>query len=182
MLTNSHEKRTYSQVTVTRTMEHRRQSNKKRLYDLHVFEQTEPRVSQLNGDHATESGLTMHSSSALEKSGKQLRQEHSLFTVTRTMEHRRQSNKKKGSPTFTSLNKREPRVSQLNGDHATESGLTMHSSSALEKSGKQLRQEKLSFFLRGERWATARCRFRRTRMSRNTEVQDSGHSGDLIFG
>ena len=39
-------------------MEHRWQSNKKRLSDLHVFEQTEPRVSQLNGDHATESGLT----------------------------------------------------------------------------------------------------------------------------
>ena len=54
-----------------------------------------------------------------------------------------------------------------------------HSSSALEKSGKQWRQEELSFFLRGERWATARCRFRRTRKSRNTQVQDSGHSGDL---
>ena len=55
-----------------------------------------------------------------------------------------------------------------------------HSSSALEKSGKQWRQKKLSFFLRGECWATARCRFRRTR--RNTDVQDSGHSDDLIFG
>ena len=54
-----------------------------------------------------------------------------------------------------------------------------HSSSALEMSGKQWRQEELSFFLRGERWATARCRFRRTRKSRNTEVQDSGQSGDL---
>ena len=54
-----------------------------------------------------------------------------------------------------------------------------HSSSALEKSGKQWRQEELSFFLRGERWATAHCRFRRTRKSRNTEVQDSGQSGDL---
>ena len=54
-----------------------------------------------------------------------------------------------------------------------------HSSSSLEKSGKQWRQEELSFFLRGERWATARCRFRRTCKSRNTEVQDSGHSGDL---
>ena len=54
-----------------------------------------------------------------------------------------------------------------------------HSSSALEKSRKQWRQEELSFFFRGERWATARCRFRRTRKSRNTKVQDSGHSGDL---
>ena len=59
-----------------------------------------------------------------------------------------------------------------------------HSSSAFEKSGKQCiwRQQKLSSFLKGERWATARCRFRKTRMSRNTEVQDSGHSGNLIFG
>ena len=46
-----------------------------------------------------------------------------------------------------------------------------HSSSALEKSGKQWRQEKLSFFLRGEHSATARCRFRRTR--RNTEERSS---------
>ena len=51
---------------------------------------------------------------------------HSQVAVTRTMEHRRQSNKK-GSPTFLQLHvseRREPRVSQLNGDHATESGLT----------------------------------------------------------
>ena len=51
----------HSQVAVTRTMEHRRQSNKKgspTFPHLHVSERTEPRVSQLNGDHATESGLT----------------------------------------------------------------------------------------------------------------------------
>ena len=45
-----------------------------------------------------------------------------------------------------------------------------HSSSALEKSGKQWRQKKPSFFLRGERWTTTRCRFRWTRMSRNTST------------
>ena len=44
----------------------------------------------------------------------------------------------------------EPRVSQVNGDRVTESGLTTQVS-ALEKSGKQWRQEKVSFFLRGER-------------------------------
>ena len=44
-----------------------------------------------------------------------------------------------------------------------------HSGAALEKTGKQWRQEKLSFFLRGERGATTRCRFQRIR--RNTEVK-----------
>ena len=104
---------------------------------------------------------------------------HSQVAVTRTMEHRRQSNKK-GSPTFPQLHavseRTEPRVSEW---RPRDRKWFNHSSSALEKSGKQWRQEELSFFLRGERWATARCRFRRTRKSRNTEVQDSGHSGDL---
>ena len=49
---------------------------------------------------------------------------HSQVTVTRTMEHRRQSNKK-GSPTFPQLRLwTNGSVSQLNGDRATESGLT----------------------------------------------------------
>ena len=61
------------------------------------------------------------------------------------MEHRRQSNKK-GSPTFPQLNG-TPR--QSTEWRPRDRKWFNHSSSALEKSGKQWRQEELSFFLRG---------------------------------
>ena len=85
---------------------------------------------------------------------------HSQVTVTRTMEHRRQLQ-----------NGRQNAIQQKRlSDFPAASRLWTNGTP---------RQEELSFFLRGERWATARCRFRRTRKSRNTQVQDSGHSGDL---
>ena len=59
MLTESPEKRT-QKVTVTRTMEHRRQANKKgspTFLQLYASERTEPHVSR-TGDRTTESGLT----------------------------------------------------------------------------------------------------------------------------
>ena len=68
MLTKSNEKRTRRSLSHERwstdgncKMDGKMQSNKKgspTFPQLHVSERTEPRVSQLNGDHATESGLT----------------------------------------------------------------------------------------------------------------------------
>ena len=68
MLTKSNEKRTRRSLSHERwsadgncKMDGKMQSNKKgspTFPQLHVSERTEPRVSQLNGDQATESGLT----------------------------------------------------------------------------------------------------------------------------
>ena len=96
------------------------------------------------------------------------------------MDGKMQSNKK-GSPTFPQLHvseRTEPRVSQLNGDHATESGLTTQVLilKSLESNGD--RRNYLSSWEENVELRLAVVS-EGPAESRNTQVQDSGHSGDL---